>query len=114
MNDRIYLDCSGLHNIRLEGVPNSIYLDAEVFLRNFQSILDQINYVAPLRKVKFRTGFGKTLSGWMDGSFHRWGDDMLENTEGQAFVNMTVAIIEDKYGNLYKIDPIQIQFVKEW
>jgi hypothetical protein len=50
----------------------------------------------------------------MDGSFHRWGDDMLENTEGQAFVNMTVAIIEDKYGNLYKIDPIQIQFVKEW
>lgn len=109
----IYLDCSGLRNIRLENVPDSIYLDAENFLRQFESIVQQMTYREPLRKVMFRTGFGKTLSGWMNGSFHAWGNRVWENTEGQAFVPDTIAVIEDEHGNVYQVEPVNIQFVKE-
>lgn len=47
--ERIYLDCSGLHNIILnvEGVPSSIYVDGQDFINRLEQTLLQAQYVSP-------------------------------------------------------------------
>jgi hypothetical protein len=59
----IQLDCSQLRDIRLHSdLPNSIYLDAETFLRQFESIVQSIPQT---RELTIEEITANLISGWM-------------------------------------------------
>jgi hypothetical protein len=111
----VHLDCSDLHNIRLiSELPNSIYIDGEQFIRQFEQVVQDLKAEKPLRKIMYREGYNETtFTEWRCGYFHRWGDRVYENREGQTFVTDTVAIVEGLTGTIYQIIPSNLQF-EDW
>lgn len=47
----------------------------------------------------------------VEGYFHEWGSVAEEGKEGTIGTN-SVAIVEDKEGEVYQIDPSQIKFTE--
>jgi hypothetical protein len=108
----IQLDCSQLRDIRLHSdLPNSLYIDGEQFLRQFEGIVQQMAYEKPLRKVSFRTKRMTSRQVSLDGYFHQYGTEIYENREGQDFVTQTIAIVESVDGVIYKILPEDLIFL---
>lgn len=44
------------------------------------------------------------------GKFHQWGNDLIEDSDGNIFP-ITVGIIEGEDGQIHKVNPSYIQFI---